>query len=272
MVMENTITDTTLKGLVDNKVIYSEQAVHIRKQMVQAIADHNLLQQGDRVLVAVSGGKDSSIMLALLEEIRKKAPFDFFIEALILNQKQPGFRCEPFVLWVQSLNIKITVLEEDTYSIVTNKIPEDKTYCSLCSRLRRGILYSYAQDKGFNKIALGHHRDDLIETLFLNLFYSGRLATMPPRLQANNGKNIVIRPLSYIKEAELINLSRQWKFPVIPCNLCGSQDGLKRQKIKQMMNQLRKDNPTLDGSLLKAMSNVQLNYLLDRRWHSDNQG
>lgn len=267
--METTITESTLNGLINNEALYSDQAVQIRKQMVQAISDHELLQDGDRVLVAVSGGKDSSIMLALLEEIRKKAPFNFHLEALILDQKQPGFQCESFVKWVQSLKVKLTVLQEDTYSIVTDKVPANKTFCSLCSRLRRGILYTYAQDNGFSKIALGHHRDDLIETLFLNLFYSGRMATMPPRLQADDGKNIVIRPLSYVKEAELIDLSRQWRFPVIPCNLCGSQDGLKRQKIKQMVQDLREDNPNLDGSLLKAMSNVQPEYLLDRRWQPD---
>lgn len=211
-------------------------------------------------------------MLALLEEIRKKAPFEFSLEALILDQKQPGFQCDSFVHWVRSLDIRITVLEEDTYSIVTDKVPADKTFCSLCSRLRRGILYSYAQKNGYTKIALGHHRDDLIETLFLNLFYSGRLATMPPRLMADDGKNIVIRPMAYVKESELIDLARQWRFPVIPCNLCGSQEGLKRQKIKLMVDDLRKENPNLDGSLLKAMSNVQPNHLLDLRLQNQSSG
>lgn len=271
--METTaISPDTLAGLVDNEVISSDLAVQIRKQMVQAMADFDLVEKNDRVLVAVSGGKDSSILLALLNEVRKKAPFPFTIDALILDQKQPGFNCDTFVQWVRSLDINITVLEEDTYSIVTDKIPANKTFCSLCSRLRRGILYSYAQDKGFTKIALGHHRDDLIETLFLNLMYSGRMATMPPKLHADDGKNIVIRPLAYVKEADLIQLAQRWRFPVVPCNLCGSQDGLKRQTIKKMIDDLRKDNPNLDGSLLKAMSNLQPDHLLDRRFYSDHKG
>jgi len=254
---------------IDNEIQYSDMAVAIRKQMTQAIADFEMIEDGDRVLCAVSGGKDSSIMLALLEQIRKKAPFDFEIEAAILDQKQPGFDAKAFQNWVESLNIKLTVLEEDTYSIVKEKVEKGKTYCSLCSRLRRGILYTYAHRHGFNKLALGHHRDDLIETLMLNMFYSGKLATMPPILFSQDARNIVIRPLSYVKEQELLNLQVKWGFPVIPCNLCGSQDGLKRAEMKKLLADLRKTNPTVDNSLLSAMGNVLPSHLLDGSLRQD---
>lgn len=248
---------------INSSVETSEQAVAIRKQMVKAIADFNMIEEGDRVLVAVSGGKDSSIMLALLDQIRKRAPYKFEIEAAILDQKQPGFEASAFIEWVESLNVKLTVLEEDTYSIVTDKVEEGGTYCSLCSRLRRGILYNYAHDNGFTKLALGHHRDDLIETLLLNMFYSGKIATMPPKLYSQDARNIVIRPLSLVKEQELLDLQVQWGFPVIPCNLCGSQDGLKRVEMKRLVADLRKKIPLVDNSLLTAMGNVLPSHMLD---------
>ena len=248
---------------IDNSTETSDAAVSIRKQMVKAIADFDMIEEGDKVLVAVSGGKDSSIMLALLEQIRKRAPYKFEIEAAILDQKQPGFEASAFVGWVESLGIKLTVLEEDTYSIVTEKVEEGGTYCSLCSRLRRGILYNYAHDNGFTKLALGHHRDDLIETLLLNMFYSGKIATMPPKLFSKDARNIVIRPLSFVKEQELLNLQVKWGFPVIPCNLCGSQDGLKRVEMKRLIADLRKKIPLIDNSLLSAMGNVLPSHLLD---------
>jgi tRNA 2-thiocytidine biosynthesis protein TtcA len=250
--------------LVHQDARNSNEAHEIRRLMVQANADHLLIEPDDRVLVAVSGGKDSSIMLALLEQIRRRAPFPFTLEAVIVDQKQPGFFADHFVQWVASLGIRLTVLEEDTYSIVKEKVPENKTFCSLCSRLRRGILYTYAKKNGYTKIALGHHRDDLIETLFLNMFYGGRLATMPPKLFADDQENIVIRPLVYVKESQLTELAKAWRFPVIPCNLCGSQEGLKRQKMKELVSKLREDIPNLDGSLLTALGNVQPSHLLDK--------
>ncbi len=243
--------------------VTSDLATSIRKQMTKAIVDFNLIEEGDRVLCAVSGGKDSSIMLALLDQIRQKAPFQFELEAAILDQKQPGFEVEAFKNWIESLGIKLTVLEEDTYSIVKEKVEEGQTYCSLCSRLRRGILYNYAHDKKFNKLALGHHRDDLIETLLLNMFYSGKTATMPPKLYSKDARNIVIRPLSYVKEQSLLDLQVRWGFPVIPCNLCGSQDGLKRVEMKKLLRTLRKTIPDIDNSLLGAMSNVLPSHMLD---------
>ncbi|NQY99842.1 MAG: tRNA 2-thiocytidine(32) synthetase TtcA [Bdellovibrionales bacterium] len=237
--------------------------------MTQALADFKMIEEGDRVLVAVSGGKDSSIMLALLEQIRRRAPFQFEIEAAILDQKQPGFEPKSFLNWVNSLGIKLTVLEEDTYTIVKDKVEEGKTYCSLCSRLRRGILYNYAHENGFTKLALGHHRDDLIETLMLNMFYSGKMATMPPKLYSKDARNIVIRPLAYVKEQSLLDLQVMWGFPVIPCNLCGSQDGLKRVEMKKMLADLRKKIPHVDNSLLSAMSNVLPSHLLDESLKPD---
>lgn len=210
-------------------------AQKIRKQITKALSDFNMLQENDKLMVCVSGGKDSSILLALLTDIQKRAPFHFEIEAAILDQKQPGFDAESFKTWIHSLGVKLHIIERDTYSIVTDKVAEGKTYCSLCSRLRRAILYDFAFDNGFTKMALGHHRDDLINTTLLNLFYVGQLSSMPPKLLSDDGRNIILRPLAYVAEKDLIELAKVWNFPIIPCNLCGSQDGLKRQKMKALM-------------------------------------
>lgn len=240
-----------------------ELAVSIRKQMVQAMADFSMIEEGDKVMVCVSGGKDSSIMLALLTEIQKKAPYNFEFEAVMLDQKQPGFDAREFEAWVHSLGVKLTILERDTYSIVTEKIT-DGTYCSLCSRLRRGILYDYAHDNQFTKMALGHHRNDLMETLMMNIFYTGTISAMPPKLLSDDQRNVVIRPLSYVAEKDLIALSKLWAFPVVPCNLCGSQENMKRKKMKHLLNDLEKDIPFLSNSMLKAMSNVHESQLMDQ--------
>lgn len=247
----------------DKELLSLDQAARIRRKMVEAISQYNMIEDGDRVLAAVSGGKDSSIMLALLEEIRKKAPIQFTLEAVILDQKQPGFNAEAFSDWVKQLGVNLKILEQDTYSIVVEKVPEDKTYCSLCSRLRRGILYNYAHEKGFTKLALGHHRDDLLETTLLNLFYSGKLASMPPKLKSDDGRNTLIRPLSFVPESELLQLSEQWKFPIIPCKLCGSQEGLKRGKMKQLIQTLEAENPQVGANFLHALQNVRPSQLLD---------
>ncbi len=238
-------------------------AVSIRKQMVQAISEYKMFEEGDKVMVCVSGGKDSSILLALLNEIQKKAPYNFSLEAVMLDQKQPGFDATAYQDWVQSLGVKLTILERDTYSIVKEKITTG-TYCSLCSRLRRGILYNHAEAEGFTKMALGHHRDDLAETLLLNLFYTGRMASMPPKLKSDDGRNILVRPLSYVAENDLIELAKIWDFPVVPCNLCGSQEGMKRKKIKRLLRDLEKDIPHLGNSMLKAMSNIRPSQMLDQ--------
>jgi tRNA 2-thiocytidine biosynthesis protein TtcA len=239
-------------------------AISIRKQIVKALSEFNMIENQDRILVCVSGGKDSSILLALLQEIQRRAEVEFEIEAAILDQKQPGFSVDEFRLWVQSLGIQLHVIEKDTYSIVKEKVAEGATYCSLCSRLRRAILYDFAFENKFTKMALGHHATDLVETTFLNLFYTGNLASMPPKLKSDDGRNIIIRPLCYVAEKDLLELSQQWQFPIIPCKLCGSQDGMKRTKMKRLISDLEKDIPHLQASVLTGLSNVKPSQLMDQ--------
>ncbi len=237
-------------------------AEKVRKEITRASHDFHLIEEGDRIQVCVSGGKDSSLLLALLTEIRRRAPLHFDLEAVILDQKQPGFQIEEFKAFVESLGVPLRILERDTYSIVKEKIT-DGVYCSLCSRLRRAILYDYAFDHGFTKMALGHHRDDVLETTLLNLFYSGSLGTMPPKLKSDDGRNLIIRPLVYVAEKDLIELAQVWNIPIIPCNLCGSQEGLKRKKMKRLIAQLEEDIPNLGPTFLNALSNVRPSQLLD---------
>lgn len=240
-------------------------ATKIRKQMVATMAQYRLLRDGDRVLVCVSGGKDSSVLLALLTEIQKRAPFQFEIGAVMLDQKQPGFSAEEYQKWVETeIGISLTILEEDTYKIVQEKVTSG-AYCSVCSRLRRGILYNYAFQNGFTKMALGHHRDDAAETLLLNLFYSGQLQAMPPKFRSDDERNTIIRPLVEVSEADIQLLSEEWAIPVIPCNLCGSQDGLKRKKMKELLGQLEGDIPDIRRSMATAVTNVRVSHLSDDR-------
>ncbi len=240
-----------------------EKAVRIRKEIVRAVSDFDMIQAGDRLMVCVSGGKDSSVLLALLTEIQRRAERKFELEAVILDQKQPGFDAEAFKAWVASIGVKLTVVERDTYSIVTEKV-KDGTYCSLCSRFRRAILYDHAVANGFTKVVLGHHRDDVIETALLNLFYSGKLASMPPKLKSDDGRNILIRPLCYVPETDLAAVAHDWKIPIIPCNLCGSQEGLKRKRMKRLMRELEQEIPHISASVVNALSNVKPSQLLDR--------
>jgi tRNA 2-thiocytidine biosynthesis protein TtcA len=239
-------------------------AVKIRKQMVEAIAEYEMIQDGDRIMVCCSGGKDSSILLALLSEIQRRAPYHYDLEAVMLDQGHPGFDPTAFAAWVDSLGVKLTVVQRDTHSIVKEKVTSG-VFCSLCSRLRRGILYDHAHSNGFTKMALGHHRDDLSETLLMNLFYTGKLASMPPKLKSDDGRNILLRPLSFVAEKDLRELASAWNFPIIPCNLCGSQEGMKRQKIKKLLSDLEKDIPQIGNSMLKAMSNVHESQLMDHQ-------
>jgi tRNA 2-thiocytidine biosynthesis protein TtcA len=235
----------------------------LRRNVGNAIADYNMIEAGDRVMVCLSGGKDSYAMLDILMNLQRSAPIDFELIAVNLDQKQPGFPTEVLPNYLDGLGIEYHILEKDTYSIVTSKVPEDKTYCGLCSRLRRGTLYGFAQEIGATKVALGHHRDDIVETLFLNMFYQGKLKAMPPKLLADDKNNIVIRPLAYCRESDLRALAELREFPIIPCNLCGSQDGLQRQVVKDMLHTWERQNPGRIDNIFNAIKNVSPSQLAD---------
>ncbi len=236
----------------------------LRKQTTEAIAEYDMLKPHDKVMVCVSGGKDSAVMLVLLEEIRKRAPFPFTLHPVLLDQKQPGFSVNLFKDWVKTQGYELTVVEEDTYSIVIDKTEAGKSYCGLCSRLRRGILYNYADKMGYQKIALGHHRDDLNTTLLMNLFFNGRTASMPPKLKSNDGRNIVIRPLAFLDEDEVRVASEELKVPIIPCNLCGSNGNMQRARVKKLLKTLELEYPHVGASVLNAQKNVRASQLLDK--------
>ncbi len=235
----------------------------LRRHTGQAIADFNMIEDGDRIMVCLSGGKDSFTLLDILMSLQKSAPVSFSLIAVNLDQKQPGFPEHILPEYLQSLGVEYKIVEEDTYSIVQDKIPEGKTTCSLCSRLRRGILYRTAKELGATKIALGHHRDDILETLMLNMFYGGKIKGMPPKLVSDNGEHVVIRPLAYCREKDIIKYSDRKGFPIIPCNLCGSQPNLQRQNIKQMLNGWDKQFPGRIESMFRAMQNVIPSHLAD---------
>ena len=235
----------------------------LRRNVGNAIADYNMIEDGDRVMVCLSGGKDSYGMLDILQNLQRSAPITFDLIAVNLNQKQPGFPAEVLPTYLDTLDIEYHILEKDTYSIVTSKVPEDKTYCGLCSRLRRGTLYGFAQKIGATKVALGHHRDDIVETLFLNMFYQGKLKAMPPKLLADDKKNMVIRPLAYCRESDLQALAELRQFPIIPCNLCGSQDGLQRQMVKEMLQTWERQYPGRIDTIFNAIKNVSPSQLAD---------
>ncbi|GAB1620579.1 tRNA 2-thiocytidine(32) synthetase TtcA [Agarivorans albus] len=237
----------------------------IRRHVGQAIADYNMIEEGDKIMVCLSGGKDSYAMLDILLNLRAHAPINFDVVAVNLDQKQPGFPEHILPEYLKGLDIEYKIVEEDTYSIVKDKIPEGKTTCSLCSRLRRGILYRTATELGATKIALGHHRDDILETLFLNMFHGGKLKTMPPKLVSDDGKHVVIRPMAYCKESDMEKYAELKSFPIIPCNLCGSQENLQRQAIKQMLNDWEKRFPGRIESMFRSVQNVVPSHLLDHQ-------
>ena len=229
----------------------------------KAIIEYNMIEDGDTVLVCLSGGKDSYTLLAMLMALQQRAPIKFRLIAMNLDQKQPGFPADILPRYFESIGIEYQIVEADTYSVVKEKIPEGKTTCSLCSRLRRGIIYRTAKELGANKIALGHHRDDMVHTLFLNLLFGGKLKAMPPKLVTDDKAHVVIRPLAYCAESDIAKFARGMGFPIIPCNLCGSQDNLQRQKIKEMMQDWDKRFPGRTESVFTAMQNIVPSHLAD---------
>lgn len=237
----------------------------LRRQVGKAIADYNMVEEGDRIMVCLSGGKDSYAMLDILLNLQQSAPVDFQLVAVNLDQKQPGFPEQVLPDYLERLGVPYHILEKDTYSVVKATIPEGKTTCGLCSRLRRGTLYSFAETIKCNKIALGHHRDDILETLFLNMFHGGRLKAMPPKLRSDDQRNVVIRPLAYCRENDLALYAQFKQFPIIPCNLCGSQDNLQRQAIKAMLRQWELDFPGRVENIFRAVQNVSPSQLADRK-------
>lgn len=235
----------------------------LRREVGQAIADFSMIEAGDKVMCCLSGGKDSYAMLDILLNLQKSAPVRFDLIAVNLDQKQPGFPEDVLPAYLSALGVEYHIIEKDTYSIVKEKVPEGRTTCGLCSRLRRGILYNFAEQHGVTKIALGHHRDDLLETLFLNMFYGGKLKTMPPKLFSDDGRNVVIRPMAYCREKDLARYAVMREFPIIPCNLCGSQDNLQRQVVKEMLNTWDRQHPGRIESMFRAICNVEPSHLAD---------
>ncbi|QMT59567.1 tRNA 2-thiocytidine(32) synthetase TtcA [Legionella sp. PC997] len=237
----------------------------------KAIADFNMIQRGDRVMVCLSGGKDSFTLLTILDQLRRRSGNKFELFSFTLDQAQPGWNDTAVRQWLADRFIPYEILTRDTYSIVKEKIPEGKTYCSLCSRLRRGIIYRYAEEHGFNKIALGHHRDDLVRTLIMSIFYNGDIRSMPPKLLSDNKKHIVIRPLCYVQEKDIITFAQEQSYPIIPCTLCGSQENLMRKKVTHLINQLAEENPKVPSNILHALQSIKPSQLMDQNmWNFRN--
>ena len=245
----------------------SNNFLKLRNQLIsatgKAIGDYNMIEDGDTVLVCMSGGKDSFTMLMMLLALQERAPINFKLIAMNLDQKQPGFPEHVLPEYFEQLGVDYRIVEADTYSVVKEKIPEGKTTCSLCSRLRRGVIYTTAKKLGANKIALGHHRDDIVETLFLNMFFGAKMKSMPPKLSTNDQQNIVIRPLAYCSEKDIAAYARGMQFPIIPCNLCGSQENLQRVKVKEMLAAWEKEQPGRVNNIFRAITNIEPSHLAD---------
>ncbi|KZC20653.1 MULTISPECIES: tRNA 2-thiocytidine(32) synthetase TtcA [Rhodanobacter] len=239
-------------------------ARRLRRQVGQAIGDFGMIEDGDKVMVCLSGGKDSHTLLDLLLQLQAKAPVRFALVAVNLDQKQPGFPAHVLPAYLKSRGVPFHIIEQDTYSAVTRVIPAGKTLCSLCSRLRRGALYTWAAANGISKIALGHHRDDILATFFLNLFYQAQLKAMPPKLRSDDGRHVVIRPLAYCRESDIAEYATQRQFPIIPCNLCGSQDNLQRQAVRRMLAGWEQQQPGRSENVFRALAHVSPSHLADR--------
>jgi len=248
-----------------NKLEFNKLQKRLRRHVGKAIVDFNMIEEGDKVMVCLSGGKDSYGMLDILMNLQRTAPVNFELVAVNLDQKQPGFPEHILPEYLDTLDIEYHIVERDTYSLVKELVPEGKTYCGWCSRLRRGSLYGFAEEIGATKVALGHHRDDIVETLFLNLFHGGKLKAMPPKLLSDDKRNIVIRPLAYCNESDLAEYAVHKNFPIIPCDLCGSQDGLQRQVTKRMLAEWQKEHPGRVDNIFAAIANVSPSQLADRK-------
>ena len=238
-------------------------AKRLRHQVGRAIADFGMIEDGDKVMVCLSGGKDSYTLLDILLQLQRKAPVSFSITAVNLDQKQPGFPEHVLPDYLHALGVDYRILEQDTYSVVARVVPEGKTMCSLCSRLRRGALYAHAEAEGFTKIALGHHRDDLVATFFLNLFFHSKISGMPPKLLSDDGKHVVIRPLAYVREDDIAAYAEVKRFPIIPCNLCGSQENLQRRQVKNMLDGWERDTPGRVEQIARALGDIRPSHMSD---------
>ena len=265
--MNTTTTPVLVEGSAAKKAAFEANKLskRLHRQMGKAIADFNMIEAGDKVMVCVSGGKDSYALLDILIDMRDRAPIDFDLVAVNLDQKQPGFPAHVLPGYLQSRGVPFHIEAQDTYSIVKRVIPEGKTMCSLCSRLRRGILYRVAGELGATKIALGHHRDDIVVTMLMNMFFNSRLKGMPPKLMSDDGRHIVIRPLAYVDETDLERWAAQRQFPIIPCTLCGSQDNLQRVQVKKMIRAWEKQYPGRIDNMQRALGNVLPSHLMDRK-------
>ena len=250
--------------LVSRTTEFNKLQKRLRRNVGRAIEDYRMIEEGDRVMVCLSGGKDSYTMLDILLNLQRHAPVNFELIAVNLDQKQPGFPEDVLPKYLKSIDVPFHIIEEDTYSIVKDIIPEGKTTCGLCSRLRRGVIYGFAEKNNITKIALGHHRDDIIETLFLNMFFGGKLKAMPPKLRSDDGKHTVIRPLAYCPESDIIKFSEVRDYPIIPCNLCGSQENMQRQAIKKMLNDWQQQFPGRIENIFGSIKNVAPSHLADR--------
>ncbi|MES2530951.1 MAG: tRNA 2-thiocytidine(32) synthetase TtcA [Pseudomonadota bacterium] len=264
--------DTATEATPQDKILKIERETHklekrLCRQVGQAIVDYNMIEEGDKVMVCVSGGKDSYAMLDILLKLRARAPIHFDLIAVNLDQKQPGFPEEVLPKYLSELGVPFHIENQDTYSIVKRVIPEGKTTCGLCSRLRRGILYRVADELGATKVALGHHRDDMLQTFFLNMFFAGKLKSMPPKLVSDDGRHIVIRPLANVAEKDLVRWAQHREFPIIPCTLCGSQENLQRKQVAEMLREWEKKHPGRIENMFTALQNVVPSHLLDGTRH-----